>query len=283
MPASFKEEIIKAGFFLLEINQDEELIQHISPEDIIVLDHYNIASPFQQSIKNNGNKLVCIDDLHKQEFYADLIINHAPNVSPEVYQAQSYTKFALGLSYALLRPSFLKEAGKKKVDRDCKSVMICFGGADPKNLSATILQAVIRNNFFNSIEVVLGPSYNFCETLKHSLNLTDVGPKKIELHFNLEEKEIIKVMTRSYWSIIPSSGILFEAIACGCEAISGYYVDNQKDIYEGFRHINAIHDARDFLKIDQLLKNVDNFEKKNSGQLIDGKSGERLLQLFEKL
>ncbi|MFD1629060.1 UDP-2,4-diacetamido-2,4,6-trideoxy-beta-L-altropyranose hydrolase [Pseudopedobacter beijingensis] len=283
IPSSFIDELAKTKFSLLEIVKEQDIFQQIYPDDIIVLDHYNLDSDFQLRIKNNGNKLVCIDDLHDKIFYADLIINHAPNVSEKLYQAQPYTKFALGLPYALLRPAFLQEANKEKSPKKQGSIMICFGGADPKNLSATILQAVAQSSFFNSIEVILGPSYLFHESLNQIITGLDTSSKTIKLSFNLNEQEMIKVMSRNDWAIVPASGVLFEALACGCESISGYYIDNQQDIHEGFHQINAIHKAGDFSNISQLLKNIGNFERKNNGQLIDGLSGERLLKLFKEL
>src|SRR5690625_5323146 len=47
-------------------------------------------------------------------------------------------------------------------------------------------------------------------------------------------------------AVVPSSGMLYEALSMQVKVISGMYVDNQKNMYEGFKRMNAFIDAGTF-------------------------------------
>src|SRR5690625_5427767 len=49
-------------------------------------------------------------------------------------------------------------------------------------------------------------------------------------------------------AVVPSSGMLYEALSMQVKVISGMYVDNQKNMYEGFKRMNAFIDAGTFNK-----------------------------------
>src|ERR1700743_1989547 len=110
--AASDDEITKLGFNLIVINNEDDFLSALTGNEIVVVDHYGLDSNYQKKIKDKSCKLVCIDDLHDVFFWADLIINPAPNAKPADYQGQVYTQFALGLDYVLLRPEFLKQAQK---------------------------------------------------------------------------------------------------------------------------------------------------------------------------
>src|SRR5262245_29046639 len=48
--------------------------------EIVVLDGYYFGSTYQQEVKRRNCKLVSIDDLAVNHFYADAVINHAPGL-----------------------------------------------------------------------------------------------------------------------------------------------------------------------------------------------------------
>lgn len=279
IPETVRQELLGFGFSQSFIKEEKEIFSKISKDDIVVLDHYGLTSEFQLEIKQNGHSLVCIDDLHEKKFYADLIINHAPDANTNWYHAEAYTKYALGLSYALLRPAFLKEAKQERKIKNIENLLICFGGADMYNLSLISLESAVKSSLYNEIHVIIGASYLTKPLLEDFIKHRD----NIYLYENINEEEIIKIMKKTDLAVVPSSGILFETIACGCEAISGYYVDNQQEIYEGFKNLDLIHPAEDFSDIDSILANSKNFNIKNNKRRIDGLSGERLLKYFQEL
>lgn len=279
IPEPVKQELLSLGFLQSTIVSEDDFFSQITKNDIVVLDHYDLTSDTQLKIKQNGNPLVCIDDLHNKVFYADLIINHAPGAKKTWYKAQEYTKYALGLPYVLLRPAFLEEAQKIKPSRKLEHLLICFGGADMHNFTFKSLKAACETKLFKEIHVIVGASYLAKSMLDEFVKQED----HILLYANIGEREIIQIMRNSDLAIVPSSGILFETLACGCEAIAGYYVDNQQEIYQGFKALNIIHPAEDFSNIESLLATSSTFALKNNHKIIDGLSGERLLKCFQDL
>ena len=141
IPEDIETTFITEGFAVTKISKEEDFFDLLKGDEVVVLDHYGLDSSYQKRIKKIGSKLVCIDDLHNKEFYADLIINHSPGIVPSDYNAQSYTKFALGPQYALLRPAFLKSASAPKKIQKFENVLICFGGSDYTNLTKKVFDS----------------------------------------------------------------------------------------------------------------------------------------------
>lgn len=273
----FISEIKNDDFDLVMIENESEFLEKITLKEIVVLDGYNFDTEYQRKVKAKGCVLVCIDDLHDKDFVADLIINHAPGINASDYKAQPYTKFALGLEYVLLRPPFLEQAKKLRVISRFENVLICFGGSDFKNLTLKVLGSVIKFKEFNKIIVITGPEYS---TSAEFLQLVQSDYRIRHLH-SLNEKQMLTSMLEAELAIVPASGILFEVLAAGCFAISGYYVENQKSIYTGFQKANIILGANNFMQIDLQIKLLldTNFVVMN--KVIDGESGLKVLEIFK--
>lgn len=280
VPEHTKQTILNEGFLLKGIREEADFLNLISKGDIAVLDGYAFDENLQKQIKETGALLVCIDDLYEKEFVADLIINHAPNVKPENYKVKPETKLLLGPDFALLRSSFLEQAQQKRVVDKMASVLICFGGSDFKNLTQSCLETALEFKDFNRIFVITGAAYQTLEDLKPVLE----SDARISHFHAISENEMLEIMKQSDLAVVPSSGILSEVLACGCQVVSGMYVDNQKFIYEAYSDANSFYDAADFnpesLK-KAILEAIQN--QKQTINPIDGKSGKRLLKAFENL
>lgn len=279
IPGKIKEEINENDFRFTEIVSEKEFFKLLKPQNqIVVLDGYRFDKGYQQSVKEAGCKLVCLDDIHDREFVADLIINHAPGISREDYQATPETTFALGPEYALLRPAFLDIASQSILKKKCSILLICFGGSDVKNLTKIAAEAALNYEPIKKIMIVTGSAYKHQETLIPMIKKHE----KIEYHHAVDEHEMADLMIESDTAIVPSSGILFEVLAAGITAISGLYNENQKKVYSGFKKLNAIVDAGTFrpAEITRAIEMADRLHKK---KIIDGKSRIRINNLFKNL
>lgn len=275
---NLKKEILSLGFSYQQIDDDKELFQFAKAGDIVVLDHYKLDSDFQLQVKNNECWLVCIDDLHDKIYHADLIINHAPNISAYVYKAQPYTQFALGLDYALLRPAFLTAGVKAKPKKSIENVFVCFGGSDYKNLTQDTLEILKLDRRFKRINIVVGDAYASLQNLKQSIK-EDV---RISLYVALDATQMAELIKQSDLCIVPASGILQEVIALQAKAISGMYADNQINIFSEFKRLGAFETAENFTAAAIKHAIEESFKNENQvlPQFIDGQSGERILKYF---
>lgn len=278
IPAKIVHEIQLNDFSLKQIIQEDDFFNLLEVSDIVVLDGYHFNTAYQKSIKNIQCKLICIDDLHDKEFFADIIINHAPGIHSSAYQAQHYTDYLLGIEYCLLRPLFLKQAKKERKIKTIENIFICFGGSDIHNLSLKVIEVVKTHHAFQKIYIVTGAANKHVASLN---NLSDSDGRIVHLNA-INEDEMLQLLIKSDLAIVPASGTLFEALACGCKVISGYYANNQMDLYNGFLESNSILGCNDF-NIHLLKKALNAVETFQPTIIIDGDSPVRILEKFKNL
>ena len=283
IPDSIKITLDQLGIKCIKIVSESDFFSRINNTDIIVLDGYKFDAQYQIKIKKLGNKLVYIDDMCNMHYYSDLIINHAPGIESTQYLSESYTDFALGLDYCLLRPSFINAIQLNKNLRVDNSLVISFGGADINNITLkTLLVVASEENIFSRVNLVVGQSYLYLDKLQKTINNLKF---EIYLYSSLDENEMCYLFLSSEYAIVPASGVLFESIACGCKPISGYLIDNQYFVYNGFISLNAIIDAKDFSEesISNAIKKIQEKSYEINTNLIDSGIKHRIIEKFNKL
>ena len=204
---------------------------------VLIADGYQFNTNYQQKIKEREFTFIYIDDLACEHMFADIIINHSPSISKNNFSTEAYTKFALGTAYALLRPTFLELSKKEKVVNQIDTAFVCFGGADPFNLTLKATKALLKIPHVKKIHIVLGGAYTHKE-------IYTLDQHNIKIHQNLSEKEISEVMVDANFAIAPASTILYELCCVKMPVLSGFYVDNQEKIYNGFARKKAIYELR---------------------------------------
>lgn len=252
-------------------------------DEIVVLDNYYFSTEYQQQIKNKGCKLVCIDDMHDKHFVADVIINHAEGTSKSQYSAEENTLFCLGYKYALLRNDYLTNISHK--DSKKYACLVMMGGADPFNLTAKIISMLETLQLSLPIAVVVGAAYNN-EHLFQTFN-------NIELFKGIESTKVLQLMQASQVGIFPASTVAIEACAARLPFICGYFVDNQKEIYNGIEKNNLAMCIGNFLHVEpnDIFKALEQLNRKEIGEKIiqkqetrlDKKSKERYIKTFRQL
>jgi len=258
-PDSTIEPIKDAGFMFkylpdnLTYLEEPEWFHNIFGKEIIIIcDGYEFKSEYQKRIKQQGFKLVYVDDLAQWHMYADVVINHSPGIERNDYSIEQYTKLALGLDYAMLRPAFLKAAKQKRKISKIDTAFVCFGGSDYYDLTYNVTRVLMQVNQIKHINIVFGSAYKHKEifNIKNDNN-------RVNFYINLSEGELINVMFSSNLAIVPSSTILFETISVKMPIISGFYADNQKYIYKELKKLGV------FEGVDKLTTFQSNLLKKS--------------------
>lgn len=258
-------------------------LTHLTGNEIVVLDNYYFTSDYQLSIKAKGCKLVCIDDIHDKHFVADVIINHAEATSKSQYSAEEYTAFCLGYKYALLRKDYLTSVSNETLKK--YACLVMMGGADPFNLTAKIISMIEPLQSSLSIAIVVGASYNNEHLFKSYTN--------IELFIGIESLKVLQLMKESQFGIFPASTVAIEASAACLPFICGYFVDNQKEIYNGIDINSLAICIGNYLDVEpnDLYKAIEQLNKKEIAvkimqkqkALLDKKSKERFIKTFCQL
>lgn len=257
IPNSFKQNLINNSIDCFNISNDEIFFDKINKESIVVLDGYYFNDHYKKSIKNKGCKLVSINDFIEKDIYSDVIINHNPGIDTEIFpKAFDKQILALGAEYSLLRTSFLEQSLFDKKKNNNNSIMICFGGSDPLNLTYKTLEKITQIYNLTNINIVIGSEYKLSDKLLTKIN----KDKRIVLYKNLSEKDILNVILESDFAVISASSVFLEVIACGTTPIICYYSDNQKLFHDYMVNTWGIcsfseNGNFDFDKIIKILQN----------------------------
>lgn len=262
--------------------------KYFSDDVIVVLDGYDFRTEYQRTVKKSGSRLVCIDDLHAWHFVADVVINHAGGIESQAYSCEDYTQLCLGAEYALLRKPFLEVSGKRRALRQNKDVFICFGGSDPGGLTKKFVGFVGNINWATAIVAVVGGVYADLDEL---LLLKGEFPS-LEVHQNVSAEEMAGLMDRCRFAIAPASSIGYELSAVGVVWLGGWYVGNQKKIYEYFESQGCLIPIGNFTATNEseLRTFAARIDASQNGcqsvieaqkRVIDGESGRRILKIFE--
>lgn len=202
--------------------------------DTVVLDNYFYDTSHHDAIRSRGCRLVCIDDLHEQEFHADLLLCPCTG-KPEKAKAPEYCKVVSGPGLALLRAPFLAAAkahasivkGTEATSAETAScrrrIYISFGGSDPCSLTLRFAKMLSRKFPEYGIDAVVGNG--FAEEDEKLL------PACVKVQRNVSAEEIAGLLSGAAFAVCPASGSCYEALACGCPVYAGYYADNQKAFY----------------------------------------------------
>lgn len=166
-----------------------------------------------------------------------------------------------------------------------------FRRSDIHDLTYKCVQGVLKIKEIKKIHVVLGGAYD--HQLIFKIEETNQG--KVLIHKNLSEGQIIKIMENCHLGVIPSSTISYEACSVKMILLGGYYVDNQINIYEGFKEKGIIYAGGDFTKysiedfeekISEIIRDSSKqYQKmlKNQQVFFDGKVKNRFVLLVKEL
>lgn len=266
---------------LEEKNKFHQFLDCLKGDEIVVLDNYFFTTDYQIRIKSKGCKLVCIDDIPDKHYVADLIINQSINVVQEEYSCESYTQFALGLRYSLLRKPFFDACRKREdkhpvIVKDKLNIVIAFGGSDYLDLTSKVIASIKDICFVQCISAIVGDSYS-TKQMSES--------KKVHYWKNLSAQEIADIFSSSDVAILPASTMMNEASACGTIIIGGYYVDNQINDYQAFMLANMIFGVGDFRDNDamnRVRKHISRIAGHDSN-IISADTPHRFVELFKSM
>ena len=221
-PSTYQEEEAKQVCSIDPLPNDDtkfgSFLERLEGDEIVVLDNYFYTPEYQKTIKAKGCKLVCIDDLHNKHYFADVVINHGCN-DASLFDTEAYTRFCLGLDWALLRNPFRKQLLN---NNNKEGIVICFGGADPCQLAEKTIESILRIKPRQKIYIIAGDSF---------INSYGDNPNVI-VKRKLSAQEVCDLFDSVSLGIFSSSTVAIEAASRNLWMLTGYYVDNQQSIYK---------------------------------------------------
>jgi UDP-2,4-diacetamido-2,4,6-trideoxy-beta-L-altropyranose hydrolase len=233
----------------------------------LALDGYHFTPDYQKAIRENGYKLLVIDDMaHLDHYHADILLNQNINASSLHYPCDRNTVKLLGSEYVLFRREFLKYKNLKRgIPDKAKNILVTMGGADPENMTLKIIRALNRLSDSDlEIKIIVGPANPNRNTLKKEI-------RHLSCTFHLSSSVCNSMPELLKWadlSVICAGGTLWECLFMGCPLISfsgnkahysvlqslheqgivqhiGYFLNSECDrISESIRHVSTAPDSR---------------------------------------
>ena len=290
-PLSIINHYLNYRYNIIEASDDEirEVSVSAKPEEYkaMVLDGYAFNCTYQRKLREAGFNVVVIDDYATKAISAAAVINHAPNVTKDQYHTAEIDHFLLGPLYAILRKPFLRAALREREINRIDTAFICFGGMDSEMCLVKAATAATKSNVFTKIHVVVNDNHLGDQQF---VQLVKDHPKLISTHQNLGAEDMVSLMQQCQLAVCPASTIAYELCSVGIGFIGGYFIDNQLNIYTGFKDREALFPVGDFTKIStsdlaeqiNMYARIDhiNTQIKKQKQLIDGRSQKRFRQAF---
>lgn len=223
--------------------------------DRVIFDKLNVSPSLAQKIKEQlRTKLIIFTNLTKANQYADVTVMAGMGSDfKNIHTTEKVTgKIEFwGPKYWVLRPEFYKyEKKKKHFSKKIKKVMLMFGGADPSNLSSTVLNELLQMNYSFHITLVLGTAFANRDELNTVIRNNYSTQSKVKI---LEELTTVAATMHRSDVVLVSPGLsFFEALKVGTPVLCFHQNRFQREAWKG--HIPTI----DKSKINTLPSLIEN-------------------------
>jgi UDP-2,4-diacetamido-2,4,6-trideoxy-beta-L-altropyranose hydrolase len=202
----------------------------------VVVDGYQFGAAYQQAIKDSGLPLLVLDDFgHADHYYADLVLNQNSRAHESHYRSREpYTHLLLGPQYVLLRDEFRPWGDwQRRIPDVARRVLVSLGGADPKNVTLKVVQA-LRQVQVESLEavIVVGASNPHTDTLQFAARRlrSDTRSSRVRTRIESNVTSMATLMAWADLAVSAEGSTCWELLYLGLPSIVLVLADNQKGI-----------------------------------------------------
>lgn len=254
--------------------------------DWLVVDHYGLGVAWERMMRTSAKRVLAIDDLARKHA-ADAVLDSALDGRAR-YRGKMMVGAAglFGPAYALLRPGVAQ--ARAAFTGEGKRVFVCFGGADPKDMTRRAVDVLSAGLPGVGGDVVVGFAYEG----KDALQALCARQPGWVLHVNHPSPE--RLMVQAMLAIGAGGTMTCERCAVGVPSVVISIADNQREMSTALGHKRVLHylgaaekvtDAT-LLSMVKTLK-ADAMERKRlsrcSRALVDGRGAERVARVMRRL
>ena len=202
--------------------------------DAVVIDSYVATNGVFTQVP--PPKLVAIDDVGDRALPVDLVVNAGAHARALQYRLAARTRELFGPRYAILRDEFVQLPPRTVRDR-IERVLVSVGGADPYQLSASLVDWIGEILPTSAIDLVVGPFFD--DALVRSLMAKErEGHGGLRLH--REPSEMAPLMTACDLAITGGGQITYELAASGTPALVVRIAPNQTGNLRGLASMKTL-------------------------------------------
>ncbi len=217
---------------------------------VLLVDSYSVTKNYFEELSKTC-KVAYLDDLAKEAYQVDLLINYSgysENMGYEklystaLTEKERETELLLGLKYAPLREQFYRRvpedssesmAGSTENPKDIKTasvdILLATGGGDLCNMITSVLDKGVAQGLDDvTWHVVVG------DFVENPQRIEDYAGKYKNIILHRSVKDMAQLMKQCDIAVLAAGTMLTECAACSLPAIFYQVADNQKYNVEYF-------------------------------------------------
>ncbi len=177
----------------------------------IVIDRYASDDNAHRHWREEGFKVLAIDDICEHPFPVDILLNQNAGAEGLVYETADDTIRLLGPRYALVREAY-REArpSTPRAIQSVRRVMVFMGGTDPTDTTGAVLSAFDEVEDHVNMDIVVGSGYRHMDRLASAARNSH---HLIEIHRDLTD--LVGPMSRAEMAIAAGGSAIWELCCMG--------------------------------------------------------------------
>lgn len=258
-----------------------------------VLDGYHFDGEYLDVLKQNGLKIMLIDDCGREDYLpADILFNQNIYADRKLYpNAVTGRRFLLGNEYILLRKEFRQwKDWKREIPAEAKKILITMGGGDDFGTALKVVESVKTLNRSDlEIKIAAGGDNPWFESLKEEERLF---PGKLTVYRNIGNMP--EVMGWADMAVSAGGSTCWEEAYMGLPNLIIVLADNQKAIADHLDRKQVSQNLGEYSdlypeEIAQAINSfISDYERRalfsaNGRKLVDGLGVQRVVMELERL
>ena len=249
---------------------------------ILIADSYDFDHNYLSALRQGGYYVAFLDDLAQMGFPCQVVINGGVYAEELPYRSlNGDTQFLLGPKYILLREEFWN-IPKRKIKSKIEKILVTVGGADPSNVTPTILNVLSTVSSDFDVDVIIGPFFDNISEIESAGMRFERG----QVQLVPSPTSVRDLMLGCDLAISGGGQTLYELAATGTPTIALKLADNQEGNLRGMTKAGVIGviDKVNHLMISVLNLSYGSLERRNmsiAGQrLVSGGGAMTVTQLI---
>jgi len=224
-----------------QVEDAKQTIEALGGEmpDWLIVDHYGLDAAWEKMLRPHVSQLMVIDDFADRRHDCDLLLNqNYTDAGDERYQGlvPENCRILTGPRFALLKPEYaLYRRTLRPRDGRVRRVLVFFGGADRRNMTALTLEALSAQDFAHlEVDVVIGANNQHRASLERQINARPLtkqyGPRP----------HLADLMAQADLAIGAGGSTTWERMCLGLPSLVMSLSENQRPICEALQQSDLI-------------------------------------------
>jgi spore coat polysaccharide biosynthesis predicted glycosyltransferase SpsG len=277
--------IVKTLPINISITEELEIIDSYlqkSNPDAIICDMLDTEEQYISCLRRTGAVVINVDDNGPGRRLADVLVYVLVKEPKDIKSASSTQLSFIGPSYIALKEDFEIVAKKRKEIREkCETILVTFGGSDPKGLSIKAIKALEKMDQDFRTTIVIGPAFTRINEFEKVLKSA-----KKEYLIKSNVSNMVDLMYNADIAITSGGVTVYELAAVGTPGIVLCQNEHEDtNVFERYGTViklglgEVVSENEIVNALQQLIKNVNLRQtmSKKGEKLVDGKGTKRIV------